>query len=58
MISGQVLWNDPESNDEDLRETVTVVLDNGFKVDFFLLGLSESEYIERTNQIYELENGK
>lgn len=55
-MNGRVLMNDPNSEDDDLRETVTVILDNGFKVDFWLLGLSEDEYLSRTNEIYQIEN--
>lgn len=56
MIDGQVLMNDPHSEDDDLRQTVTVILDNGFKVDFWLLGLTEEEYLSRANEIYKIEN--
>jgi len=56
MIEGIVLMNDPTSEDEDLSGIVEVILDNGFKVAFWQLGLSEYEYIKRANEIYNLEN--
>lgn len=56
QMDGIVLMNDPESDDDDLRGTVTVILDNGFSVDFWLLGLTEEEYLKRTNEIYKAEN--
>lgn len=58
MIEGTVWMNDPNSEDEDERETVQVRLDNGFEVNFWLTGLSEDEYIKRANQIYEMAENK
>lgn len=36
--------------------TITVTLDCGFTVDFFEMGLTDEEYIERTKSIKELES--
>ena len=55
MLDGQVWMNDPNSDDEDERELVVVRLDNGYKLNFFVLGLSEEEYLLRANAIYNLE---
>lgn len=54
MIDGTVdrTWE----NDPDPDSSVTVTLDNGFKVDFWMKGLTDKEYISRANIIYRLEN--
>lgn len=41
--------NDPEDS------CVTVILDDGFKVDFWLSGLIDAEYIRRAKQIQAIE---
>lgn len=48
-----VINRDYENDKED--SCVTVILDCGFKVDFWLTGLSDEEYVWRAYEIKELE---
>jgi len=40
------------------EQEVTCVLDNGYKLRFFVLGLSDEEYIQRTNYCNIIEKSK
>ena len=43
--------------ENDLEEPViSVILENGFKVNFFIIGLTDNDYIERANIIWDNEN--
>ena len=45
-----------EKSPED--QEITVTLENGFKVDFWMTGLTNKEYIRRTKLIQKIEANK